>query len=107
MEVSAKININPYLGSRGSKGRTMNVTEEQFATALAACNWEWHDITDDATDEQLAAYETAKASYELVASMYDALLAKYSKDKKARKKVHLQYNAAAPDMYKKEPEQMW
>lgn len=85
----------------------MNITEEQFATALAACNWEWYEITDDATDEQLAAYETAKASYELVASMYDALLAKYSKDKKARKKVHLQFNAAAPDKFKREPEQMW
>ena len=105
MEVSAKINVTPYLGSRGS--RRMNVSEEQFATALAACNWEWHDINDDATEEQLAAYETAKASYELVMSIYDALLAKYADDRKARKKVHLQYNAAAPEMYRKEPEQMW
>lgn len=88
-----KIDVTPYHGSRTS--RSMIVSETNLTEAIAACNWDWHEIEDDpATD--VDEFEAAKATYTLVFSVYDALCTKYDGNPGKVKGVKTLFNSLVP-----------
>lgn len=98
LDKSVRINVTPFLGSRTV--RNMNVSEEQLVDALKACVWDWHDVVDDPDTVDVDEFEVAKASYELVFSLYDALMTKYDKNLRGQKKVKELFNAHAPEKHR-------
>ena len=94
----SRIDITPYFGTRTQQ--RMNVTEEQFLAALAACNWKWHEVEDDLSTPEIDEFEVAKASYQLVFSLYDALCINADNDEAKLKRIKEMFNANCPEQYR-------
>ena len=94
----SRIDITPYFGSRTQQ--RMIATEEQFLAALAACNWDWHDVEDDLSTPEIDEFEVAKASYNLVFSLYDALCINAEGDDAKLKRLKEMFNANCPEKHR-------
>jgi hypothetical protein len=94
---SVKIDVHPYHGTKTSK--RMIVSETDLTSAIAACNWDWHEIEDDPSTD-VDEFEAAKATYALVFSVYDALCTKYDGNPGKIKGVKTLFNSLVPKKHK-------